>query len=115
MKSVKKIAEYFEWLEIEEAKQVRGLIEGTIDPDTFESVQNWCKQCYNEPPKHEKIMAALNEVLGGFGIETTDNPKNSDDYIEYINVGDTYIPTILYYNGKFIFSTWGDFVERKNW
>jgi len=36
--------------------------------------------------------------------------QNED--IHYLNAGDTYTPTILYWKGKFRFLCWGDIVER---
>lgn len=110
MKTAKYIASFLN-IDYPEAKKIRRLIMGTLSPDTFESVQSWCRQCYNEPPEHEKIMAALNEASGGYGVEAVQ--YGDGKYFEYVNMGDSYATTIIYDNGRYIFTTWGDYVGRK--
>ena len=39
------------------------------------------------------------------------NGENSID-IQYLNTGDTYAPTIVYYKGRFRVTSWGDIVEQ---
>lgn len=96
--------------------------------DTFESVQRWVRQCYNEPSLVERQMCALNEVLDGHGVEAlrvgNGEEMQGDPYIpnrhfwqdvrfEYVNMGDTYTPTIGYDVAKerFVVSSWGDWYE----
>jgi hypothetical protein len=62
-------------------------------------------------------MAAINEILQGFGVEALMG-KYVDHYhgniqATYVNLDDTYIPTILYdhIKEKFMCISWGDFVE----
>lgn len=74
--------------------------------------------------KHDEsylILRALNhlgERDGCHGVEfmSTDN----DQFAEYINVGDTYVDTVIYWQGQFRIQCLGDFVEmversRKGW
>lgn len=96
--------------------------------DTFESVQKWVRQCYNEPSLEERQMCALNEVLDGYGVEGLragederyrGNDMWVDDHfwqgvrLEYVNMGDTYTPTIGYDIAKdrFVVTSWGDWYE----
>lgn len=109
MKTSKKIAECLN-IDIQQARQVRGLIQGLINPDIFDSVHNWCRQCYNEPSNNEKIIEALNEVIEGYGIES--QSYGDDQYFSYVNMGDTYSATIIYDDGEYIFTSWGDYIEE---
>lgn len=109
MKSVKKIAELLE-IDMKQATIVHGLITGIINPNIFDSVDQWCRQCYNEPRESGKIMVALNEVIEGYGVEYFgDNDGNG---FEYINMGNTYTPTIIYHNGQYHFECWNDYIEK---
>jgi len=98
-------------IDIENAKKVRGLIKGELDPDTFESVSNWTRQCYHPPSEHEKVFCALNEVIGGHGTEACFDEGKPN--LEYINMGDSYKATIVYFDGCFRFTTLGDIIEHK--
>lgn len=109
--SAKRIVQYLK-VTLEGANQIRGVIKNEIKPMTFQSVQDWVKQCHNEPSYHEKKMCALNEILGGYGVEAVQESGNYQTVpLEYINMGDTYTATICFYEGAYHFTTWGDAVE----
>lgn len=69
-------------------------------------------------------MEEINKILGGFGVEAIRGEwKNGywcDIVATYVNRGDTYSTTVLHVRGesqfddrgRFIVSSWGDFVER---
>jgi len=57
-------------------------------------------------------MEILNLILNGYGVESTRDIN--DFYLEYVNMGDTYINTICHYRGRFTVQSWGDIVERGN-
>jgi hypothetical protein len=92
-----------------------------IKLDQFKSVQHLRKQCYNPPDRVTEQMEALNELIDGFGIESI----RIEDYWHsnywqdvigvYVNLGDTYILTIIYnvIDNQFEFTSWGDFYESK--
>lgn len=87
------------WPEHDQA--INDLMRGTADPKQYESVQDWIRQCYNEPNHDEQVMCALNELIGGYGIEAIredgawiDN-YHGDIAATYINQGDTYAMTII--------------------
>jgi len=92
-----------------------------IKLDQFKSVQHLRKQCYNPPDRITEQMEALNELIDGFGIESI----RIEDYWHsnywqdvigvYVNLGDTYILTIIYnvIDEQFEFTSWGDYYESK--
>ena len=103
----------------ETAKKIRGIITGEINPEVFYSVELWLKSCHNRPSDPELQMCALDEVLGGFGVEPITTGGYLDHYHQniqavYVNMGDTYDLTILFDNKtqKFVLTSWGDWVER---
>lgn len=103
-------------VELSMAQKVLGLMEGMISPMEFKAVQEWCEQSYHVPPRQsEQVMCALNEVLKGYGVEMLVD-KRDKVRAEYVNMGDTYLPTVLYdlKRGRFEVMSWGDFVEENN-
>lgn len=99
-------------------KQIRGLVNGSIEPDDFDSVDAWIRQCYHRPAETELIMKAIDEVLETCGIEAIWSESFSDKcpQFTYCNTGDSYALTVLYdyFESKFIVSSWGDTVEKHN-
>lgn len=100
------------------AKEARELLKGYRMSSAYKSVQNWTRQCYHAPSSIEQLLCALNEVLGGYGVEYIANkhiPWKAD--YAYINMGDTYAVTLLYKyaTDSFLVGTWGDVVERKGY
>lgn len=92
-----------------------------IKLDQFKSVQHLRKQCYNPPDRITEQMEALNELIDGFGIESIRiedywyNNYWQDVIGVYVNLGDTYILTIIYnvIDEQFEFTCWGDYYESK--
>lgn len=95
------------------ARLMNGQIE--IDPfdvpDEFPQTADWCNRCYHPPNAGELILSALNETVGGFGVEYIDD--DGECIAEYVNVGESYSPTIVRdtETGEFILSSWGDWYE----
>ena len=85
----------------------------------FESVEKWVNQCFNPPSDTELELYALNELLEGHGVEAIYmETVYVDSYWnncigEYINMGDTYLTTIVYdtINQSYHLTSWGDFYE----
>ncbi len=105
-------------VERETAKTIRGLMDGSIDPYTFQSVQTWVERCYNEPTAQECEIVAINEVMRGFGDEAITGETWVDSFhcniiAVYVNMGDPYSGTVLYdtERGSYAVCTWGDWVE----
>lgn len=98
--------------------------------DTFKSVQEWTAQCFNPPSLVERQMCALNEILGGYGDEAI---QEGDGYVRrrsamhdydrhfwrdtvllYVNMGDTYTPTLAYdvREDRFVITSWDDWYDQ---
>jgi len=101
----------------EQADTIRGLIQGKIatrNPDLFPASNRWFQSCYNEPRRLDRILACINEVMQGSGVEAIWGEDQFWPAADYINTGDTYSATILFNRktGSFSLTTWGDFYER---
>lgn len=98
---------------------IRGRIDPLAHPRRFPATARWIGQCYNLPRKSEIKLAALDELLGGCGVEViSDERFYVDSYhgnivASYVNTGDTYSPTILldHLSGRYRLTSWGDFYE----
>lgn len=64
---------------------------------------SWC-----EPGTERLRLAALNRALDMHGVESL---RIGNQYAEYLNAGDCYNETIIFYNGRYRVQTLGDFVE----
>jgi len=72
---------------------------------------------YNYGHESHAAAAALELTEARFiDLETfgVDCELNGEGHINilYLNTGDTYDPTVCFYRGRFIVSSWGDIVER---
>lgn len=104
------------------AATVLAIIRGQLDPlkypAHFPATVSWANSCYNPLPAKDAKLSALNELLGMFGVEPIRDENTWDNYYgdcvaEYLNAGDSYAATIVldHTRGKWLLSTWGDFVE----
>lgn len=63
------------------------------------------------------VLKAADKMLDGHGVEyiesLTDTSRNREG-LSYVNMGDTYMTTLIYdhRSGRFVVSSWGDIVER---
>lgn len=99
----------------DKASTIERLVDGTLSPETFKSVQEWLRTCYNRPSQTELILHAFNEVIEGYGVEALGEVDMHDGPpFEYINQGDTYDTTLVYNHrkGTLFVSSWGDVAER---
>jgi hypothetical protein len=88
----------------------RGIMKGKIHPLAIKKTEEWVRSCHNRPSFHEMKMDALNNVLMMHGVEDLVS-TNYGHVCEYLNSGDTYNTTILYYNGRYHLGDWGSLVE----
>jgi len=95
---------------------------------SVKTIENSIADCREDAHKIRRIMnafahnprrmlARVNEFLGAHGIEYIADRRDDqhDSYgIEYINMGDSYIPTLCYDRDKdrIFISSWGDIVEK---
>ncbi len=97
---------------------VNGILSGSIDPRNYSNVKNWLRQCYNKPSTDELKMCAINKALQGYGIEPvrTSKWKNGfwcDILCTYVNMGDSYIPTVIHHRKHgFMIASIGDVIEK---
>jgi hypothetical protein len=66
-------------------------------------------ECYHPPKTWDLRMAALNEAARTFGYESCESENR--EYAEYLNTGDSYVPTIIYWRGRYRVQSVGDFIE----
>ena len=72
--------------------------------------------CYHRPTLQSVKLEAINELMDGHGVEYIPAGRNRrSPAIEYINVGETYLDTIMWTRGRYVVGCWGDIVERGNY
>lgn len=108
----------------EVAELVAGIAARTIDPlkhpKRFPATCKWESECLHRPWESEIRMQAINEVVGGYGVEPVD-PEGAEfsrthgrSVACYVNRGETYTPTIVYdYKSEtHQLISMGDYVEK---
>lgn len=56
-------------------------------------------------------MEALNEIEPGlYGVESFQT--RNGEYVEYLNTGDTYATTLIYFRGRYSVGSWGYIAEK---
>ena len=101
----------------ERAQEIRALLEGKRKTTDYESVKEWESQCYLYPSYGERLMCAINEIIGGYGVDAIyKNDGDGTPAFEYVDMGDPYTVTILrnMRTGRITVGAWGDIVERWN-
>lgn len=101
----------------DKAREIRELLEKKRSTRTYASVQDWIKACYHEPRYAERLLCAMNEIIGGYGVEAIYRHEGDlAPRYEYINLGETYTPTIMRdcATGRIFVSDWGSIIERWN-
>lgn len=100
-----------------DAKLLRLILRGDARPDQypdrFPATMAWIRDCYNRPSAGELSMSAANELLGGHGAEAVFSDGATWPWLEYVNMGDAYTTTLCRVDGRYIVSSWGDEVERR--
>ncbi len=95
--SIKRLESFFPG----KGKQIRHLLESDSAVDESPAVVAWVKQCYHPPKMREKRLEALNEAIGGHGVEAVFDGDSLWPRLEYINTGDLYNATIYRLNGAY--------------
>lgn len=97
---------------------IRRILDGRDNPEALPKVARWVAQCYHMPHQVELKMAAVDELLGTWGVEAIHDTSVWDNYhgdvvATYCNAGDSYAGTILYDVSRdaFYATTWADWVE----
>lgn len=85
-----------------------------------QNIKKYAKELLgNEYSEHREIMllnctdlAQFNVALKGYGVEGTYSRKKPELSFEYVNMGDSYILTILKFKGKLRIGCWAEIVEK---
>ena len=94
----------------DQAKQAREILDMTrAELERLPACEERIRECYHPPSTADLRMNALNSLAGAYGVEGI----QSDDgqWLEYLNTGDTYSPTITRWQGRYRLESWGDRVE----
>lgn len=68
------------------------------------------QECYNPPPTYDLRLHALNALDNGlYGVESCESLDG--EFADYLNTGDSYNPTVIYWRGNYRVQSVGDFVE----
>lgn len=93
----------------DKAKQARAILETENTTTIYSpSVDYARKTAYNRHKKYFIKLLALSDLGGFYGVEYI---QAGQEYAEYLNAGDTYTPTLIYWRGNYRVQSLGDFVE----
>lgn len=67
-------------------------------------------ECFNPPKTYDIRMHCLNAIASTHGIEAAENADG--EYMDYLNAGDPYAVTLLYWRGSYRVACWGDIAEN---
>ena len=68
-------------------------------------------ECWHAPKTYELRLYCLNATDPGLhGVESCETTHG--EYADYLNTGDSYAPTLIYWRGTYRVQSLGDFVER---
>jgi hypothetical protein len=116
--SVKTIADRL-GMPLEQAKRIRGLIDGSGATRCYLAVHRLEAQCHNPPTRMHRVEVALSAELDGHGFEPIRSSDWNDSYwgdviAIYCNMGDAYDTTILYDVNRraWYVTSYGDWVEQ---
>lgn len=68
-------------------------------------------ECFHRPSDVDIRFHALNDLERLYGVEGIEIGFN--DFIDYLNTGDTYATTLLHHKGRFWVGSWYDEVKRR--
>lgn len=96
----------------QDALLVRRLLDGRLDPTTLQ-IPELDHRPIGPTNASREILDAANRILGGYGVDALAlDTEDGTEYTEYVNMGDTYTPTLcLLPNGRFVVASWGDVLE----
>lgn len=117
MYTIQQIAERLK-IEPEKAKLIQALLyKKNVDPCKLsKACEKWVHQCYNEPSREEKIMCAIDDIIGTHGVEAIWSIHNEfKPLFTYCNAGDPYVTTVIreHSRGRWLLACWGDLVEKR--
>ena len=99
---------------IPEPKTVRDLMSGAIDPETFASARQWADQCHHRPGRVELALHAIDEVIGGYGVEGIPDEDYRKPGISYVNLFNIYTTTIVHDGSRWLVADFATVYEMKH-
>lgn len=67
--------------------------------------------CHGNPRNFVLRMLALDDIEeSAYGVEAAETAAGME-WLEYLNVGDSYAPTVIYWRGNYRVQSVGDFLE----
>jgi hypothetical protein len=69
------------------------------------------RECYHAPTTLDIRMTVLNSIAETHGVEGF---QLRGEWLSYLNAGDTYTATLLYWRGSYRVGDWGSIVERED-
>lgn len=96
-----------------DAKQARAILEmNRAQLLALPAGEARARECYNPPKTYDVRMHCLNAIDAGLhGLESMES--TGGEYAEYLNTGDSYAPTLIYWRGAYRVQSVGDFVETQ--
>lgn len=94
------------------------VLRGTLSPDTVAETQEWIRRCYHRPDDISLTLHACDALLGTHGVEGLGPVSvRHGALVQYLNTGDTYAATLVYYRGRSALRCWavasmGDIAEK---
>lgn len=103
--SVKTLSQCFD-----DPKHARRILEmNRRELEQLPEVCEFINSCFHKPLTFTLRLHALNTAGGFHGAETLES--TAGEYAEYLNAGDSYAPTVIYWRGRYRIQSVGDFVE----
>ena len=96
---------------------IRSLLQGdedTHNPHLFPSTSLWIQSCVHHPQWEERVMYAINEIMGGHGTQGLYSKEKP--IATYINLGDMEANTIIIDNltGRIYVTSLASYVTKRN-
>ena len=67
--------------------------------------------CHHRPKWYDVRMTILNSIDPGLhGVESI---TGRQEYVDYLNTGDTYTPALIFWRGRYRVQSVGDFIETQ--
>lgn len=98
---------------------IRSLLQGdedTHNPHLFPATHKWLNSCTRHPQWEERVMHAINEIMGGHGTQGLYKGDKDKPIATYISLGDLEANTIILDNltGRTIITSLADYITKRN-
>lgn len=100
-------------LVFEDPKQAKKILQMTRN-ELLQTVVGKARnlECYNPPKTYDLRLTVLNALENGFhGVEWIEAEKGVYTGAAYLNVGDSYLLTLIYWDQSYRVQSVGDFIE----